>query len=91
MSDKTRDVYAEVVNTSWINPFVTFKLRVSEVNKINYLVERNTPKPIVKDGYDDFDSTEKKFACPHCGERIHDDENFCKWCGQALDTENYAL
>ena len=91
MSDKTREVYAEKVNTAWINPFVEFKLRLSEVNRINKLIDRAEPKPIERDGLDAWASDEKKYCCPTCKNRVWLDDNFCKACGQALDTQNIAF
>lgn len=93
--DKTREVYKDISTMETIpklNPFVELpRMRVNAINRLNELIERDTPKPLVADGYDIFDETERKYACPTCGGRVHDDEMFCKHCGQRLDLCNVAL
>lgn len=95
MSDMTREVYkdkADVMVT--LNPFVEMpRMRVDTLNRLNELIKRDQALPIVKDGYDEWDGHEKhkKFACPSCECRTYEDYNFCPYCGQRLDTENYAL
>lgn len=93
MSDKTREVYkdkADVMVT--LNPFVEMpRMRVETLNRLNELIKRDQALPIVKDGRDEWDRSEKKYACPSCESRVYKDYNFCPYCSQRLDTENYAL
>lgn len=88
---KEREVYAEraeVVPT--LNPFVEMpRMRVSAVNRLNELIEKNTPKPMVKHKY--FDGTIGS-KCPRCNGIILPNEfSYCPYCGQRIDTENYEL
>ena len=89
-----REVYAErVITIPTLNPFVEFpKMRVDEVNKLNELIERNVALPVAERKYQ-IDPTDKKYECPVCGRGIVniEDDNFCRKCGQRLDTENIAL
>ena len=75
-----------------LNPFVELpRMRVDTLNRLNELIKRDQAMPIVKDGRDEWDRNEKKYACPSCGSRIYEDYNFCPACGQRLDVNNYAL
>lgn len=80
--DKTREVYKEVADTMpTLNPFVDMpRMRVSAVNRINKLIDRDEPKLLKPlehaDGYE----------CPNCGAgfgefapRVY---KFCYECGQ---------
>lgn len=79
------------LNERFLGTKQTVELSVAEINKIIELLDRDEPKPIVKDGHDAWNEGEKKYACSACGRRVYDDENFCKWCGQRFDTQNYGL
>ena len=70
---------------------ITVELFTDEVEAINKLIEKDEARPIVSDGYDIFDETEKKYACPRCGNRVYTDHLFCQYCGQRLDTKNIEL
>lgn len=93
MNDMTREVYKDKANEMpKLNPFVELpRMRVDALNRLNELIERNTPKPLVKAGNDEWDRTEQKYTCLSCESRVYEDYNFCPYCGQRLDTEKYAL
>ena len=65
----------------------TLELRLSleQVNHINALIERDTPKAVIKD---------KEYSllyCPTCNKIVYPHNAFCEKCGQRLDVENTAL
>ena len=63
----------------------TVELTIEEVNEINELIERNEKKAIRHNDEYNLDH------CPTCGSLIFDHHDFCPYCGQRLDHENYAL
>ena len=93
MTDKTREVYAEKVEPiPELNPFVDMpRMRVDAVNRLNELIQRDNAMAIVKKSHDVMGHT--WYECPVCGKTIYNTEgdNFCRICGQRLDTENIAL
>ena len=68
------------------------ELTVEEVTLINTLIERDTPKAVVKS---DWESSEGKtytsYKCPECDNSIAKSDKFCDQCGQRLDRDNIAL
>lgn len=63
----------------------TVELTIEEVNEINEMIERNEFKPIVHNDEYNLD------YCPTCNSLTFDHHDFCPYCGQRLDHENYAL
>lgn len=96
-----REVYKEIfgkarepksLDLKMLDPYIEApKMKVSEVNRLNELIKRDRSLPIVKDGYDEWGRNEEKYACPTCGCRVYEDYDFCPYCGQRLDTYNFAL
>lgn len=80
---------------AYINPRATFELRVSEINRLNELIERDEPKPIVKEDKEYQGTTWTKYLCPVCGQDIGEygakNNDFCYKCGQRFDKDNYGL
>lgn len=64
----------------------TIKLTVEEFNELNKLIDRNEPKAVVKQ-YEDYDL----YYCPICGHVVLNGDNFCRECGQRVDSENIAF
>ena len=71
----------------------TVELTVEQVNKINELIARDKPQPIVEKVLENF-GNKTIYLCPTCGRalgRIDHEDPFCRGCGQHLDTYNIAL
>lgn len=74
-----------------LNPFAEMpRMRLSEVNAINDLIERNNAIAVVRvenkyhqRGYIDH--------CPVCNQVLLEEQTFCTDCGQRLDRENIAF
>lgn len=95
MSDKTREVYRDGADVMpLLDPFVEPpRMRVSAINRLNELIERNKPKAVRKYEYE-TSGIEPSYLCPNCGEPILADVHsyeFCHHCGQRVDKDNIAL
>lgn len=82
----------------YLNPKAEIVMRVSEINRLNELVERDEAMPIVEEEKEDFAGEQfASYFCPACRKRLmgnltyEKDINFCKYCGQRIDVENIAL
>lgn len=89
MAEK-RKVFKDMTykNLDKLNPFTEMpRMRLSEVNAINDLIDRNMAKAVVREEneYQEKGYTDK---CPVCGEVLIDRQVFCDLCGQRLDREN---
>lgn len=62
---------------------IDIRLPLSEVNRINELIERDTAKAIRQD-----EKYESLTYCPTCKAFIMDSYLFCSKCGQRLDQSN---
>ncbi len=61
------------------------KLTIEQVNELNELIERATPLAVIADK----EEPEKWGFCPKCRCLINrNSDNFCRKCGQKVDTEN---
>lgn len=71
-----------------LNPFAEMpKMRLSEVNAINDLIDRNTAKAVVREE-NEYQASGYTDKCPVCGELLIERQVFCDLCGQRLDRDN---
>ena len=70
------------------NPRISMELTLKDANHINALIERDKAKPMKE--YDDGHGF-KSPMCPRCGKLINTNMEYCWWCGQHIDIENYEL
>lgn len=90
MADKTREVYKDKADIiPELNPFVEMpRMRVDAINRLNEIIRRDRAMPIVQINR----ATYKYWKCPVCGEVYSVlPSNFCRECGQRLDTDNLAF
>ena len=64
----------------YLNPKV-----FEELNVIQELVDKATPKKVIIKKYGDFNIGD--YYCPHCNQQINEEfePKYCKDCGKALD------
>ena len=62
-----------------------------EAAQIEALKARDKARPIVEGKYELNGVVHKYYECPVCGEYVYAGYEFCRTCGQRLDTENIAL
>lgn len=70
-----------------IRSTVTINLTIEQVNEINELIVRDEALPVIP--YKD--EPEKWSCCPQCRRLLNHEDNFCRECGQRVDTDNYVL
>lgn len=60
-----------------------------ELSYLDELIERNTPKKVIKEVIYMRKGFEYNIIkCPNCKEHLYAKDNFCKDCGQRLDWGN---
>ena len=77
----------------YINPKATIEMRVSEINRLNELVERDEAMAIVAKEWEYEGEKRTSYYCPSCtnflfGENSTSAYEFCPFCGQRLDVTN---
>ena len=70
-----------------IKGMTEIKVSVEDINHLNALIDRDTPKPIIikRIGESDYE------CCPICNRLAVANYYFCPNCGQRFDKENIAL
>lgn len=66
---------------------MSIELTIEDVNYINSLIERDTPKPMKEYKGEGWSTP----LCPRCEKVINTNMEYCWWCGQHIDLENYEL
>lgn len=90
--DKAREIFKEDYKViPKLDPFVEFpRMRVSEINRINELIEKSQPLPMKKfEGIADHTID----ACPRCESSLsaYNKHEYCSKCGQRVDRTTYEL
>ena len=70
-----------------IRGMADIKLSVEQINELNELIVRDEALPVIPDKTE----PEKWSFCPQCRRLLNHEDNFCRECGQRVDTDNYVL
>lgn len=79
-----------------INETLQVRMTLEEANTINDLLKRSTIMPIVVE-HKSYENAEGEpveyvlYKCPACRQIIGEADNFCRYCGQYIDSTNTAL
>lgn len=68
-----------------LNPKVSVEFSLSNLNRINELIERDTAMAVIEKVYST--SPDNYYLCPKCEEVLIREVNFCHRCGQRVDQD----
>lgn len=68
-----------------LNPKVSVEFKLSDLNRINELIERDTAMAVIEKTYST--SYGNYYLCPKCELMLVSEANFCHRCGQRVDME----
>lgn len=72
-----------------LNPKVSVEFKLSDLNRINELIERDTAMAVIEKAHST--SISNYYLCPKCEEVLVRDSNFCHRCGQRVDQDLIEL
>lgn len=68
-----------------LNPKVSVEFSLSNLNRINELIERDTAMAVLERAYST--SLGNYYLCPKCELMLVSEANFCHRCGQRVDQD----